>query len=93
MGGLATVIEKTKKLKTVNGRHVDDDVVIYGNVYTSGDLSTPMRAKIRQLGVAGFYVKGSMTCYYWTEIHRTWRDYSPSDSNLPEFQTTWGAEK
>jgi hypothetical protein len=54
-------------MKTVNGHHVDDEVLIF---HGFGGRSQEM--KIRQLGFVGFYVRGLATCFYWTEKGTTW---------------------
>lgn len=73
------MIEKSRKLKVVNNRHVNDSVVVFGGVM--GDK--PYKATIRQLGIVGFYVHGLASCYYWHEIGRLWRNYnSETDENL-----------
>jgi hypothetical protein len=77
------MIEKQKKLKTLNGRNVGDLVVIYGGIM----LNKSHKATIRQLGVVGFYVKGLATCYYWHEIGRLWRDFDAvADVDLEPIQ-------
>jgi hypothetical protein len=80
------MIEKSKKLKTINNRKVDDPVVILGGIM----LDKPRRATIRQLGIVGFYVHGLATCYYWHEIGRLWRDYNAAvDEGLAPVVKKW----
>lgn len=80
------MIEKSRKLKTINNRHVDDPVVVFGGVM----FDKPYKATIRQLGIVGFYVRGLATCYYWHEIGRLWREYEAStDESLPTVVRKW----
>ena len=62
------MIEKVKKRNLViNGYKVDDDVIVLGK--TQQDNKT---MSIRQVGEAGFYVRGLATCFYWHERGATW---------------------
>ena len=80
------MIEKSKKLKTINNRKVDDPVVILEGIMRN----KPRRATIRQLGIVGFYVHGLATCYYWHEQDRMWRDYVPeTDVELSPVLKKW----
>jgi hypothetical protein len=80
------MIEKSRKLKTVNNRHVGDQVVVFGGIMRN----KAYKATIRQLGIIGFYVKGLATCYYWHEQERMWRDYVPeTDGDLPPILKKW----
>ena len=80
------MIEKSKKLKTINNRKVNDPVVIFTGIM----LDKLRKATIRQLGIAGFYVHGLATCYYWHEIGRLWRDYKPDfDEGLDPVVKKW----
>ena len=55
------------KPKIVNGYKIDDEVLVF-----RGPDGKPRNMPIRQLGVAGFYVRGLATCFYWTEKRVTW---------------------
>jgi hypothetical protein len=77
------VIEKSRKLKTVNNRTVGDSVVVFGG-------NKLYKVTIRQIGIVGFYVNGLATCFYWHEVGRLWRDYVPeTDSNLAPVVKKW----
>ena len=61
------MVAPTKKLKKLNGYELDGEVLV---------KTTPAAAsyRIRHLGEAGFYVRGLITCFYWSEKGRTWDD-------------------
>ena len=54
-------------MKSVNGHKVGDAVFVF-----HGNNGQPWKMEIRQLGIAGFYVRGLATCFYWTEKGVTW---------------------
>jgi hypothetical protein len=59
---------KTRKaISVINGYKPDDGVIVLGST-PKGNRSMV----VRRVGVAGFYVKGLATCFYWHEKGRTW---------------------
>lgn len=54
------------------------------NGYKAGDLVLLMRqgtfdvgpSTISRVGIAGFFVRGSLTAYYWHEEGQTWKKYA-----------------
>lgn len=60
-------VTRVAKAKVINGHGVDSEVVIL-----RGPGGKPTKMPIRQLGIAGFYVRGLATCFYWTEKGTTW---------------------
>jgi hypothetical protein len=53
----------------INGYKPDDNVLVFGRTPKDNKLMA-----LRQVGIAGFYVKGLATCFYWHERGRTWDD-------------------
>ena len=53
----------------INGHKEDDSVLILGKV--PEDNKTML---VRRVGVAGFYVRGLATCFYWHEKGSTWNE-------------------
>ena len=58
-------------MNEVNGYHVGNEILVLRGVD-----GKPEKREIRQLGIAGFYVKGLATCFYWTEKKATWDEVS-----------------
>lgn len=63
------MVSPVRKLKEFNGYKLNSFVALLDVA-----LKPVETREIRHLGLAGFFVKGLSTCFYWHEKKRTWDD-------------------